>query len=151
MDKRVETLAKQIIKKAKRNYNYDIPYLAGYSNNAKTLYFDRHVPTTFSYKGKRHNLHNFILWHESVEKATMMIHKLGYKASHKIARKAEYDKVKEAGIPVKFYRKFCGKWIKWAGHEKLNKVPKDLDLMPYRAFHTKEDKALLKHMKLRMK
>lgn len=151
MDKRVETRAMQLIKKAKRNYNYDIPYLAGYSKDAKTLYIDRHVPTFFSYNSKRYHFHKFLLRHESVEKAAIIELKLGYKAAHKIARKAEYGAVKAAGIPLKFYREYCGRWIKRAGHEKLNKVPKELDLLPYRAFKTKQDKALLKHMKRLMK
>jgi hypothetical protein len=151
MDKKVEERAAQILKKARRNYKYDIPYLAGYSKDAKTLYVDRHVPTTFSYKSKHYNFHKFLLRHESVEKAAIIEHKLGYKAAHKIARRAEYDAVKAAGIPLKFYRKYCGRWIKRAGHEKLNRVPPDLDLLPYRAFKTKEDKALLKQMKCLMK
>jgi hypothetical protein len=151
MDKKVEERAAQILKHARRNYKYDIPYLAGYSKDAKTLYIDKHVPTTFSYEGKRHNFYKFLLRHESVEKAAIIEHKLGYKAAHKIARRAEYEKVKAAGVSLRFYIKYCGRWIKRAGHERLNRVPPNLDLLPYRAFKTKEDKALLRQMKQLMK
>ena len=33
---------------------HDIPYLAGYSQDGKTIYIDRHMPRSFKYRGPHH-------------------------------------------------------------------------------------------------
>jgi hypothetical protein len=139
--------ARHILRNAKRNYEYDIPYLAGYSNDGKTLYVDRHVPTTIPYKGKCFDFHKFLLWHEATEKSALMLYKIKYHSAHLLASKVEHEKVISAGLPWNVYKKYTRKWIKTAGHENLNRVPKNLDLLPYRAFKSKDDIALLKQMK----
>ena len=40
-DPKVQALLAQ---KPTLNKNYDLPYLAGYSNNGQTIYIDRHLP-----------------------------------------------------------------------------------------------------------
>ena len=44
MDRALEAVVRQI---NKLDRNHDIPYLAGYSKNAKTIYIDRHMPKSF--------------------------------------------------------------------------------------------------------
>jgi hypothetical protein len=34
------------------NRQYDIPYIAGYSVDGKTVFIDRHLPRTFNWKGR---------------------------------------------------------------------------------------------------
>jgi hypothetical protein len=45
-----------ILKRVKVRYDHDIPYLAGYSRDGKTIYIDRHVPRTMM-DGGRHRDH----------------------------------------------------------------------------------------------
>jgi hypothetical protein len=110
------------------NREYDIPYLAGYSKDRKTFYIDRHLPTKFPGDG---NVLPHLLIHEKVEKALEDIFKLRYQDAHKIALHFEHEAVTKSGISWDKYSRFMDKWIKLDGHEKLTKVPKDLDLKPY--------------------
>ena len=49
MDRALEAVVRQI---SKLDRDHDIPYLAGYSKNGKTIYIDRHMPKSFSF-GRR--------------------------------------------------------------------------------------------------
>ena len=37
----------------KLDRKHDIPYLAGYSQDGKTIYIDRHMPQNFKFRGRR--------------------------------------------------------------------------------------------------
>ena len=37
----------------KVNHKYDVPYVAGYSADGRTIYIDRDLTKTFAYDGKR--------------------------------------------------------------------------------------------------
>ena len=47
---------------------HDIPYLAGYSKDGKTIYIDRHMPSSFRYDGRDINTDRYLILHEEVEK-----------------------------------------------------------------------------------
>ena len=47
---------------------HDIPYLAGYSRDGKTIYIDRHMPKSFRYEGRVIETDAFLILHEEVEK-----------------------------------------------------------------------------------
>jgi hypothetical protein len=122
---------------------HDIPYLAGYSRDGKTIYIDRHMPATMKYKGREIDTDRFLILHEEVEKTLIDQLDLHYLHAHQIATRAEEAAVRAAGILWRDYDRFMQKYVKRIGDERLKKVPADLDLKPYRDEH---DFDLLKRM-----
>jgi hypothetical protein len=114
---------------------HDIPYLAGYSQDGKTIYIDRHMPKFFKFRGRTIETDRFLVLHEEVEKT--LIDRLGlhYLHAHQIATRAEQAAVRAAGISWRAYDRFMQKNVKRAGDERLAKVPSDLDTKPYRDEH----------------
>ena len=123
--------------------NHDIPYLAGYSNDGKTIYIDRHMPRSMKFRGREVNTDRFLLLHEEVEKTLIDQLNLHYLHAHQIATRAEEAAVRAAGVGWREYDRFMQKYVKTIGDERLIKVPADLDLKPYRDEH---DLDLLKRM-----
>ena len=122
---------------------HDIPYLAGYSLDGKTIYIDRHMPVSFKYKGRTINTDRFLILHEEVEKTLIDQLGLHYLHAHQIATRAEQAAVRAAGVHWHDYDKFMQKYVKKIGDERLTKVPDDLDTKPYRDEH---DDDLLQRM-----
>ena len=122
---------------------HDIPYLAGYSKDGKTIYIDRHMPRTMSHKGREIDTDRFLILHEEVEKTLIDQLNLHYLHAHQIATRAEEAAVRAAGLGWREYDRFMQKYVKRIGDERLKKVPADLDLKPYRDEH---DFDLLKRM-----
>jgi hypothetical protein len=133
-----------VTRRAKRlDRNHDIPYLAGYSEDGKTIYIDRHMPTSFRYQGREVNTDRFLILHEEVEKTLIDQLDLHYLHAHQIATRVEQAAVRCAGIEWRAYDRFMQKYVKHIGDERLTKVPADLDQKPYRDEH---DDDLLKRM-----
>ena len=56
-----------IVRRAKTlDRKHDIPYLAGYSKDGKTIYIDRHMPSSFRYDGRDINTDRYLILHEEV-------------------------------------------------------------------------------------
>lgn len=145
LDQAVES----ILSRVKLERNYDIPYLAGYSRNGKTIYIDRHLPKSFiTSAGRRVWVDQYLILHESVEKA--LIDELGliYQYAHQIALRAEEAAVDAAKVPWREYDRFMQKYIKIADDERLHCVPKELDIKPYLDEH---DRVLIKSMQKAMR
>jgi hypothetical protein len=117
---------------------HDIPYLAGYSLDGKTIFIDRHMPPTFKFRGRTINTDRFLILHEEVEKTLIDQLGLHYLHAHQIATRAEQAAVRAAGVNWRDYDRFMQKYVKRIGDERLTKVPKDLDLKPYRDEHDDE-------------
>src|SRR5215468_9344181 len=133
-----------IVRRAKViDRKHDIPYLAGYSVDGKTIYIDRHMPKTMRYAGREIDTDRYLILHEEVEKTLIDQLHLHYLHAHQIATRAEQAAVRAAGISWSDYDRFMQKHVKSLGHERLTKVPADLDLKPYRDEH---DDALVKRM-----
>jgi hypothetical protein len=133
-----------VTRRAKRlDRNHDIPYLAGYSEDGKTIYIDRHMPKLFRYQGREVNTDRFLILHEEVEKTLIDQLGLHYLHAHQIATRVEQAAVRCAGIGWHAYDRFMQKYVKHIGDERLTKVPADLDQKPYRDEH---DYDLLKRM-----
>jgi hypothetical protein len=111
---------------------YDIPYLAGYSKDGTIVYIDRHMPRSFVCRGHRVQTDRFLATHEIVEKALLDQLRLHYVHAHQIAVRAEQAAVRAAGIPWRDYDRFTKENEKAIGHERLKRVPRALDLTPYR-------------------
>jgi cytochrome c556 len=114
---------------------HDIPYLAGYSNDGKTIYIDRHMPPSFKYQGREINTDRYLILHEEVEKTLIDQLNLHYLHAHQIASRAEQAAVRAAGVNWRDYDRFMQENVKLIGDERLTKVPADLDLKPYRDEH----------------
>jgi hypothetical protein len=126
----------------KLDREHDIPYLAGYSNDGKTIYIDRHMPR-LKYRGREIDTDRFLILHEEVEKTLIDQLHLHYLHAHQIATRAEEAAVRAAGVLWRDYDRFMQKHVKKIGDERLSRVPADLDLKPYRDEH---DYDLLKRM-----
>jgi len=133
-----------ILRRAKTiDRTHDVPYLAGYSLDGKTIYIDRHMPRSFKSRGQEIETDRFLILHEEVEKT--LIDRLGlhYLHAHQIALRAEEAAVRAARIAWRDYDRFMQKYVKRFGDERLTKVPADLDTKPYRDEH---DTDLLRRM-----
>ncbi len=123
---------------------HDVPYLAGYSLDGKTIYIDRHLPRSFPYKGRAIAVDRYLLLHEEVEKTLIDQLDLHYQHAHQIATRAEEAAVRADGVSWRAYDRFMQQFVKQAGDERLTKLPVDLDLKPYRDEH---DFDLMRRMK----
>jgi hypothetical protein len=123
-DPRVE---KRVKERVKVDHTHDIPYIAGYSRDGKTVYVDRHFPL----KMDEVDILPYILTHEKTEKALLDYFHLDYEQAHHLATHAERMHANEDGINWKYYEGHCDKYERPLDHEKIQKVPNDLDLEPY--------------------
>jgi hypothetical protein len=140
MDRALDAICRRV---KNLDRKHDIPYLAGYSLDGKTIYIDRHMPPSFKFRGRTINTNRFLILHEEVEKTLIDQLGLHYLHAHQIATRAEEAAVRAAGIEWRAYDRFMQKYVKSIGDERLTKVPKDLDLKPYRDEH---DDDLLRRM-----
>ena len=124
-----------ILRRTRLDRSHDVPYLAGYSTDGKRIYIDRHIPEVFAYRGRRVAVDRYLVLHESVEKTLLDQLHLHYQHAHQIATRAEEAAVRADGISWRAYDRFMQQHIKQAGGERLTRVPKDLDLKPYRDEH----------------
>jgi hypothetical protein len=127
--------------------DHDIPYVAGYSLDGRTIFIDRHMPKSFVFKSRRILTDRFLIMHEAVEKALMQMLGMHYLHAHQIALRAEQAAVRAEGVDWHAYDDFMQEYIKEIGHEKLERVPNTLDLTPYQDFH---DDELVQHMRANM-
>lgn len=132
-----------IMKRRIVDHSCDVPYLAGYGRDGRTIYIDRHVPVTFTTRGRRVKTEPFLVLHEAVEKALLEQLGLVYQHAHQIALRAEEAAVRASGVSWKEYDRFMQQYIKEVSDERLSRLPRDLDIKPYRDEH---DAALLKRM-----
>lgn len=128
-----------IIRRVKKlDRSHDIPYLAGYSNDGKIIYIDRHMPRYLKFRGREYDCDRFLILHEEVEKTLIDQLDLHYLHAHQIATRAEQAAVRACGLSWTAYDNFMQKNVKKIGDERLKKVPADLDLKPYRDEHDME-------------
>ncbi len=127
-----------ILRRITLDRRHDIPYLAGYSLDGKTIYIDRHLPTSFKIGGRVIQTDRYLVLHEAVEKTLLDQLGLHYQHAHQIALRAEEAAVRADGIQWRGYDKAMQKYIKRIGDERLERVPKDLDRKPYRDEHDRD-------------
>jgi hypothetical protein len=106
---------------------HDIPYLAGYSIDSKTIYIDRHMPKSFKFKGRTIHTDRFLILHQEVEKTLIDQLGLHYLHAHQITTRAEEAAVRAAGVEWHDYDRFMQKYVKRIDNDGLSKVPRDLD------------------------
>ncbi|WP_292568908.1 hypothetical protein [Mesorhizobium sp.] len=118
-------------RRVKVSHDFDIPYIAGYSKDASTVYIDRHLPRTIRSRGKDVRLEPFLVCHEIVEKTLLDELRLHYLHAHQIASRIERDAVRGAGL-WRHYQSVIKKHEKAIDEEQLRCVPGELDLTPYK-------------------
>src|ERR1700686_4632061 len=132
LDRALDAIVRRV---KKLDRAHDIPYLAGYSRDGKTIYIDRHMPKMMKFRGREVDTDRFLIMHEEVEKTLIDQLNLHYLHAHQIATRAEEAAVRAAGIRWRDYDRFMQTYVKRIGDERLKKVPADLDLKPYRDEH----------------
>ncbi len=132
LDRALDAILRRV---KKLDHGHDVPYLAGYSNDGKTIYIDRHLPRTFRYRGKDIEVDRYLILHEEVEKTLIDQLGLHYLHAHQIATRAEEAAVRAARISGRAYGRLMQKYVKYIGDARLTKVPPGLDLTPYRDYH----------------
>lgn len=113
------------------NRDYDVPAFAGSSNDAGTVYIDRHVPRSINIDGKSVDIAPFLATHETTEHKLMVEDGLSYADAHKQATAAERAQVEAAGIDWKSYEAHINGMLRTIEQEKLARTPPDLYLKPY--------------------
>jgi len=129
------------------NRKYDVPFIAGYSTDGKTIYIDRH----FNPMWGKVDVTPFLLIHEKTEKALLDYYHLDYQQAHHLATHNEHMHVDEAGLDWRKYTDHYDPYEKNLEHEHLTKVPPDLDLEPYRDEHDPNFKKLVELQKKEIK
>lgn len=143
-DNDIRATINQILSVVDVNACFDIPYLAGYSEDGHTIYIDRHVPLVADIKDKRVKIFPKLVMHEVVEKVLNDFFHLKYFMGHQLALRCEAALVEADGIKWNDYEEFLQPYIKRADKEQLLLVPSDLDLKPYEDYGDIEKlKALL--------
>ena len=122
----------------KLDRSHDIPYMGGYSVDGGTVYIDRHLPRSFVHNGKRIATDQFLILHEVIEKSLLDELGLHYVHAHQIAVRTEQAAVRAAGVRWRDYDRFMKANMKKIDGERILKVPRDLDLSPYRDEHDAE-------------
>jgi hypothetical protein len=140
LDRALDAILRRVKKLDRR---HDVPYLAGYSEDGKTIYIDRHMPRSFKFQGRTIATDRFLILHEEVEKTLIDQLGLHYLHAHQIATRAEQAAVRAAGVNWRDYDRFMQQYVKRIGDERLTKLPQDLDTKPYRDEH---DDDLLRRM-----
>src|SRR4029077_3212458 len=62
---------KAIGRRGRGSHDYDVPYIAGYSADGRTVFIDRHLPRTFRSWTQTIRVVPFLLVHEIIEKALL--------------------------------------------------------------------------------
>lgn len=126
----LQQVVKQVLWRVRVNRSYDVPYLGG-SSRQGTVYIHRKLPRTFKTGGRRISADPFIILHEAIERIVGDAFRLSYQHAHQIALRVEQAAVRAAGIPWDDYNQFTREQEELA-QENFSRLPRDLDLKPYR-------------------
>jgi hypothetical protein len=118
-------------KTVKVNREFDVPYLAGISNDENTLYIDKDMPEEIEIGNKTVNYAKYIALHELIEKHLMEQQKLKYGKAHDIAKQYEFNWVKKDDIDVDSYKMAFNGYITKVRHKEDVKAPSDIYEKPY--------------------
>jgi hypothetical protein len=117
----------------------DVPFIAGYSNDRKTIFYDRHLPETITLKldGKTRDIRprEHIRPHETIEPIIIDVLGWSYFPAHAVATAYEKRQFIQR-IGPEWWMPYTHAMDGFANsdeHERVTKVPKDLDMTPYLA------------------
>jgi hypothetical protein len=117
---------------------YNVPYVAGYSVDGKTIYIDKDLPHTLQVrnrengnKPRRMYIDRYLIMHEATEKSLMRSYGLYYQHAHQVALRIESELVRADGFMWQDYDRQLKPYIKLAEEDLVDDLPPDLDLTPY--------------------
>jgi hypothetical protein len=111
--------------------DYDVPYLAGSSQDGGVTYVDRRIPAEIRVGERMIDPAKFLNVHEQVEHALMVVGRLPYEEAHKIATHFEHVAVTAAGVNWNEYEHVMDGYIDETEHEGEKTPPPDLYVKPY--------------------
>ena len=133
--KHIDQSIAELKKKVTLNFDYWIPYLAGYSVDWKknpTVYIDCRLPKKITYKGKSLDVIRYLLIHECTEKSLMDELGMPYILAHNLATAAERTAVEADGGDWDFYTDSLKPWISLATKKPPEREsPENLDKRCY--------------------
>jgi len=126
--------------------SYEIPYLAGYSKNGKTIYIDKRIRPNLKLKnGKNINIIKYLAIHEATEKHLMDEKGYKYPYAHQKATAVEREAVEKDGHFWDEYQKYALSEVKRLKRlDPTEPLPKNLDVKPEIDTH---DYSLLKQIR----
>lgn len=124
-----------ILKRVKVDRKHDIPYVAGYSTDGKTLFIDKDLPEKIKVDGKTVDVDRYLVMHESVEKALIDKYDIHYVLAHQIAERAEKALIEADGIDWDEYDRIMNIEIKEIVKQPNTNIPANLDSRPYKELH----------------
>jgi len=120
-----------ILRQIRLDREHDVPYLAGSSRDGRTVFIDRHLPKYLVCGKKRIPTDCYVILHEVIEKLLFDRFQLSYAEAHQIALRMEQVAVRNARISWHDYNALMQANVKRAHDERLQKLPKDLEIKPY--------------------
>ncbi len=116
----------------KVNKSYEIPYLAGYSKDGKTIYIDKRFRPVFRLKdGRGMDTMKYLVIHEKTEKIIEQITSYTYQYAHGLATGVERKAVESDGYPWDEYDRYMKYEIKRLSKlDRKTPIPKDYDEKP---------------------
>jgi hypothetical protein len=125
----------------------DIPFVAGYSNDARVVYIDRSVPRDKSFKGVRVPVAKLLNLHERVEKAVLDEFDSSYPHAHQIALRVEKLAAEAIGAPWVPYNAYWSVVADAMESKPIRQVPRDLDMTPYLTFADPDSRRTVERMR----
>jgi hypothetical protein len=125
----------------------DIPFVAGYSNDARVVYIDRSVPREKSFKGVRVPVAKLLNLHERVEKAVLDEFDSSYPHAHQIALRVEKLAAEAIGAPWVPYNAYWSVVADAMESKPVRQVPRDLDMTPYLTFADPDSRRTVERMR----
>ena len=125
----------------------DIPFVAGYSNDARVVYIDRSVPRDKSFKGVRVPVAKLLNLHERVEKAVLDEFDSSYPHAHQIALRVEKLAAEAIGAPWVPYNAYWSVVADAMESKPIKQVPRDLDMTPYLTFADPDSRRTVERMR----
>ncbi len=141
----------QLARPFKVDHGYDIALLGSSSVDGDTVYIDRHFkvpgrPFCRIPVGKKVlNAVPGLVRHERLEQILENVYGWKYILAHYVAEHWEEQLYKAQGFDPKAVEKAYEPFIKYAEHEKITRVPTDLDARPLMSGTDPGDAAMLKH------
>lgn len=115
------------------NTDYQVPYVAGYSQDGAIVYIDKRLPKCFiDTKGNTVDVYKYLFIHEVTEKALKDELNLSYNRAHSLAIATQAQALTMDNINYDEYYAFLQSYINYdIQPEDFDDVPPDLDVSPY--------------------
>lgn len=126
-DKRIK---ERLARPYKVNTSYDIPLLGSSAVGGGTVYIDRHLPRLLPVGKRKLENRPGLIKHERLEQALEDIFGWKYDLAHDVATHYEERDYRAKGFDPAAVEKAYAPYIKADEHEKIVKVPVDLDVRP---------------------